>query len=58
MKLERFEAKHVSERLFNFAKKVTARGKNVPIRGKNSHFLSARGGKDGKCGGDVTGASN
>ena len=48
MKLERFGAKHVSERLFETAKKAAARGNNVPIRGKNSPFLVSQGtGKDG-----------
>ena len=42
-KLERFGAKYVSERLLKTAKKVVARGENVPTRGENSHLLSARG---------------
>ena len=59
MKLERFGAKHVSEILFETAKKAAARGNNVPIRGKNSPFLVSQGaGKDGRCGGEITGTSN
>ena len=43
IQLERFGVKYVSERLLKTAKKVAARGENVPIQGENSHLLSARG---------------
>ena len=43
IKLERFGAKYVSEKLLKTAKKVAARGENVTIWGENSNLLPTGG---------------